>query len=324
MATKMVLDSKSDTALPSYNAISTYIVSPSQRIRPSLFSRLLQRSDTRSTVLSRIRDLVTTPDYTPSSVAPIVDSCVDILSAADFSNLLQKRNIEGHTALYWAIVNNRREALSALTRFISVSDISSACSDDLRFACMTTSDQASFTQLNLRRDIGLTKYEPLRRSFGCPPDDVEVHVESEVDKRHFVASFRFKMFQKRLRIAHNVDAEFVAEGRIWWIRIYLGTNGKWYIRYGLSDGSIPATPHYSQLLVEAQRGTAQVKNVEATCSDTWLLVPSKAASTYKVAEGEKLSSTGLRFVLGNWLMEDVNAYLDSDGTLHAKLKTTLK
>ncbi|OJA14052.1 hypothetical protein AZE42_05217 [Rhizopogon vesiculosus] len=45
---------------------------------------------------------------------------------------------------------------------------------------------------------------------------------------------------------------------------------------------------------------------------------------YKAAEGGKLNSTGLCLVLGNWLMEDVNPYLDGDGTLHAKLKIALK
>lgn len=163
MATKLELDSKSDTtSLPSYDASSTPPLSLGvsiQRKQPSartVLSRML--SSTRTTVLARIRDLLTTPNYIPSTVIPIVNSCADLLSAAEFSSLLQSRNIEGHTAMYWAIVNDRREALSAFTGFIS--EISSVCSDELRLACMTTSDHALFTQLNLGRDIG-RKYMPV-------------------------------------------------------------------------------------------------------------------------------------------------------------------
>ena len=153
MATKSD-DSKSVTnAPPSYDTITSASSADSAQCKsgfPSVFSFLRIKKE-RATVLSRIRDLVSTPNFTPSSVASIVNACAAALTAAEFSDLLQTSNIEGHTAMYWAIVNNRREVLSAFTGFIS--KFSSACSCDLRLACMVTSDHALFTQLNLGGNI---------------------------------------------------------------------------------------------------------------------------------------------------------------------------
>jgi hypothetical protein len=156
MATKSELDSKTDTdALPSYDAIS-FIQSKRQSAQSAiswmLGSKQILTTQSRITALSRIRELVTGPDVTPSSVAPIVNSCAADLSAAKFSVLLQSRNVEGHSAIYWALMNDKPEALSAFTGFIS--KISSSCRSELRIACMETSNNAAFMQLNLGRTIG--------------------------------------------------------------------------------------------------------------------------------------------------------------------------
>lgn len=135
--------------------------------------------------------------------------------------------------MYWAIVNGRREALSAFVGYIP--KLSSVCSEDLRRACMVTSDHALFTQLNLERDVGrkcmlvlifaqasinqiimdkLANGKPLESSLDCPYVDheVELHNGDGIDDDKFVALFRFKCCQKRLRIAENMSAEFVAKG----------------------------------------------------------------------------------------------------------------
>ena len=51
--------------------------------------------------------------------------------------------------------------------------------------------------------------EILRRSLGCPPDEIEVHEGDEQDKHQLVISVRFRMCQKRLRIMKMVVAEFL-------------------------------------------------------------------------------------------------------------------
>ena|SRR6267154_3109046 len=118
----------------------------------SIFSFL--RTKQKRTIQSHIRDIVSAPNFTgiPSSVTPIVNACAATLSASEFSRLLQTPYIEGHTALYWAIVNNRREAFWGCVRFIS--QISSACTCDLCLACMTTNNHALFMQLNFGKTNG--------------------------------------------------------------------------------------------------------------------------------------------------------------------------
>ncbi|KAG1745833.1 uncharacterized protein EDB91DRAFT_126353 [Suillus paluster] len=81
-------------------------------------------------------------------LSPQMSAPVLLLSIAVSTHLLQTLNIEGHTALYWAILNDRRKALAAFTAFIP--QFLSVWSFDLRLASMMTSDQALFTQLNLR------------------------------------------------------------------------------------------------------------------------------------------------------------------------------
>ncbi|OJA09660.1 hypothetical protein AZE42_03665 [Rhizopogon vesiculosus] len=242
MATK----SKSDTdAPPSYDAIQ----SKCQSSGP-VFSRILRQKSTSNTILSCIRDLVTGPNFNPSSVDPIINSCASALSAAKFSSLLQSRNIDGHSAIYWAIVNNRLEAVSASTKFIS--KLSSGCRSDLRRACMVTSNHTLFTQLNLGRNVGPDD-RPLRRSLGYSPDEIEVH-EGDQAKNQFVALFRFRMCQRRLHITQNItSAEFVAGGRIWWTRIHMGPEGRWRMTWGLSQHSLPARPN-AVVLIKAHMG----------------------------------------------------------------------
>ncbi|KAG0704628.1 hypothetical protein DFH29DRAFT_997515 [Suillus ampliporus] len=77
--------------------------SEADSIQCRIFSSLRSKQK-RNTVLTCIHDIVFAPDFTPSSVAPIVNACAAALTAAEFSDLLQTPNIEGHMTLYWAIV----------------------------------------------------------------------------------------------------------------------------------------------------------------------------------------------------------------------------
>jgi hypothetical protein len=187
MASQSDLDSKADIDPPPlYDAtpasatrlgVSQSTQSPSAR---SVFFRMLRSkrkhtsdesrindqshiNDQSRIVLSRIRELVTSSDVTPSSVVPIVNSCAADISPAGFSDLLQSLNIRDHTAMYWAIMNNRREALLALSGYIS--KFSPICSSDLRLACMATSNHALFMQLNLKRRVGRKCMLPRERTL---------------------------------------------------------------------------------------------------------------------------------------------------------------
>ncbi|KAG1725339.1 uncharacterized protein EDB91DRAFT_1254807 [Suillus paluster] len=118
-------DSESTTNVPPpYDNISTSASAAADSVKctgkrsSSVFS-FLRINQKRKTVLSRLRDIISAPDVDPSSVASTVNSCAAILPAWEFSDLLQKPNIESHSALYWEIVNYRREAFLAFLGFIS-------------------------------------------------------------------------------------------------------------------------------------------------------------------------------------------------------------
>ncbi|KAG1829089.1 hypothetical protein EV424DRAFT_460132 [Suillus variegatus] len=80
---------------PSYDvSVSKYSV----RSKQSVFSFLQSKQKRRkASVLSLIHEIISSPGFAISSVAPIIKSCAAALPAAGFSKLLQKRNIENHT-----------------------------------------------------------------------------------------------------------------------------------------------------------------------------------------------------------------------------------
>lgn len=116
------------------------------RWQPSLFS-FLWKKQRRTIVLSCIRDIVSAPNLTPFSIKKIANACAAALPPAQFAHLLQKPDIEHHTAMYWSIVNHEREAFFALATFIP--QFTPVCSSDLRLACIATNNHELFTQLDL-------------------------------------------------------------------------------------------------------------------------------------------------------------------------------
>ncbi|KAG1784580.1 uncharacterized protein HD556DRAFT_1280364, partial [Suillus plorans] len=208
MATDSKVADDSSTP-PSYDTI---LASPIQCDQSSVFSfRRMKKK--RTAVLSRIRDIVLAPDFILSSVVPNVNACAAALSATELSKLLKQLNIEGHTALYWAIVNNRPQALWTFFKFIS--GTSPFVFSDLRIACMITNDYTMFKELR----FGNLSDRRSRCFLGCLPDEVQVHTCNEPTNQ-FDVVFQIRMFQKRLRTAtaKSLRFEFVAGGRIWWLR----------------------------------------------------------------------------------------------------------
>ncbi|KAG1789604.1 uncharacterized protein HD556DRAFT_1446830 [Suillus plorans] len=257
-------------------------------------------SERRATVLSRIRDLVSPTDVSPSSIESIADACAHDLTAAELSDLLQTPNIEGHTALYWAIVNHRQEVFWTFKLFIS--KFSSKCSSDLRLACMRTSNHALFCKLNFQNTDA--QDESLRQFLGCPQDEIEVHNVAELDDNQFVVSFRIRMFQKRLCTTRRLNYDFVARGRIWSFRFEMGNKGKWIVGFGLSSPSLPVSLECYSLLLETR----------TTKGESGRETPPK-----RVFEGaSRKGELETHIPMGN--PTDV----DGGNILHAKLEVTLE
>ncbi|KAG1770862.1 hypothetical protein EV702DRAFT_1202190 [Suillus placidus] len=277
----------------------------------------LIKKQKRTIVLSRIRDMVSTPNLTPFSITKIANACAATLPPAQFAHLLQKPNIEGHTVLYWSIVNHGREAFSALATFIP--QFTPACSSDLRLACISTSDHELFMQLKLGYVVD-PEDESLRRFLGCPPDEVQVYFVARhtPQKSEFGACFCIRMFQKRLRATHPTGAlgmEFIAGGRIWLLELHM-KEGQWCIEFSLSEDSLPASVDFAMLVIEAPSGKTALEDIRIPHSNTkFTITPStgilEASQSYNM----------FYWSLGDWLIND-KTMLDCDGTLHAKLELT--
>ncbi|KAG2041705.1 hypothetical protein BDR03DRAFT_1088934 [Suillus americanus] len=273
MDTKFELfdDNKSDSnAPPSYDAISMSPISAdSVQCRPPPVFSKEQIKQIRTTVLSLIRDMVTAPDFIPSSVGPIIDACATSLPAAEFTALLQGSNIAGHTPLYWAIVNNRPEALSALNKFITTYTCDSL--EDVRLACMATSNHAWFTSLKLTSTSRCRKGWLLNRSLGYPADDIQVYHEGNLQNQ-FTSKMQIMMFQKRIRVAQEIYVELIAQGRIWCLLFYMGVDARWRVSLGLAKGSLPARPK-ALLKIEAQNEKSQDLQMSLKPKEDYVLAP---------------------------------------------------
>ncbi|KAG2040918.1 hypothetical protein BDR03DRAFT_1026938 [Suillus americanus] len=321
MATMEVIeDGKSITSpppsyktTPSSVALAGFVQRTLSHSCPPVLS-LLQTTQKQKSALSQIRDLVSAPGFTPSSVVQVVSNCAATLPSAVFSHLLQTPNIEGHNALYWAIVNNRREAFSAFTAFIP--RLSSICCSDLRLACMMTSDQELFTQLNLGHYPH--KDELLRCSLGCLPDEVEVHQGDEPCQ--FVACIRIRMFQKRLHIRREMDVEFVAQGRIWRLHFHLGEFR--YIVIGLSRLKLPAplpSQAHCDIMIKSHRGKPKCTTQPAYSQ--WRHEQRTLHWGTRWKPGHE--TVAFSHWLGDWVTDDKTEYVDCDGTLHAAVEMSL-
>ncbi|KAG1843703.1 hypothetical protein C8R48DRAFT_765417 [Suillus tomentosus] len=264
-------------APPSYDT-TPLSESSSATLQSSFFSLLFVARQKRTAVLSRIRDIVLTPDFNPSSAASIINVCAADLTTQEFSKLLQTPNIEDHTALYWAIVNNQREVVAAFAAFIS--------------EC-------------------------------CPPDEIEVHEVKMGNNHQFVVSFRIRKFQRRLRITHKLNYEFVADGRIWFLRFDMYTvKWKWRVLYGVSSPSLPACTKAS-LKIEGKPGR---KPLKLPPSDNFAetIVPQEPDYFQKYSGVAGKPTVYVWWPLGDWVMYDNPVYVDRDGALHATLRLTCK
>ncbi|KAG1774576.1 hypothetical protein EV702DRAFT_517518 [Suillus placidus] len=169
---------------------------------------------TRQTVISLIRDLVATSTMATdnSAATPILASCASALSPSSFSALLQQPTFDGHTPIYWAILNRHTHVLPDMLQHAG--PLTNPCVADIRLACLASGDQLLFGKLRRGELPFLTTLRADALVLGCTSaDDIDVR---EVDgEAAFSASIKIRLWQKRMRVAGLVGVEFIARGRIW-------------------------------------------------------------------------------------------------------------
>ncbi|KAI0827776.1 hypothetical protein BC628DRAFT_1368398 [Trametes gibbosa] len=230
--------------------------------------------EVRTTIQGLLRDLVKHKDA--QGALGVLESCADACHTYELSlsTLLQERTIEGHTPLYWAIINRptdgevvaaSADAPDVFTALLAyAAPLSDATADELRLACLHTSDHGLFQRLRRSPAFSpLSGADELILGASGPVDDIEV-ADVPGDEVGFVATFRIPMFQKRMRISQEITLEFIAKGRMWMLKCLVARQsdsrlgyrhartGSWVVVLSLLPHS-PPTWIDSRLVIEDPR-----------------------------------------------------------------------
>lgn len=177
--------------------------------------------EVRTTVLGLLRDLIKQGE-TQGGALGVLESCADACKTYDLSlsSLLQEKSVEGHTPLYWAIVNRpalppRPDDIDLVSAILShAAPLTDATVDELRLACLHTSDHSLFQKLRRSPAFSpVSARDELILGGNVPQDDVDVE-DVKADESAFVVKFQIPMFQKRMRVSESVRLEFIAKGAL--------------------------------------------------------------------------------------------------------------
>ncbi|KAF5374634.1 hypothetical protein D9615_008916 [Tricholomella constricta] len=213
--------------------------------------------EVQATVLGLIRDLVKEQNHNSRASLGILESCAEACSGYDLSlsTLLQENSIEGHTPMYWAIVKrppDGEEGESAipdlLTALISyASPVTPKTIDDIRHACLLTSDQLLFQRLRMSPEFSpLSGTDEMLLGATIPPDEITVE-NVPGDEGAFAVDFQIVHFQKRMLVSKRIELDFIARARMWRLEFsivqaaqYKGPRqGSWCISLSLLEHSPP-------------------------------------------------------------------------------------
>ncbi len=171
-------------------------------------------------MLGLLRDLVKQGDA--QGALGVLESCADACKSYDLSlsSLLQEKSVEGHTPIYWAIVNRpalppRPDDPDLVSAVLShAAPLTDATVDELRLACLHTSDHALFQKLRRSPAFSpLSAKDELILGGNVPLDEVDVE-DVKADEGAFIVKMKIPAFQKRMRISESVRVEFIAKGAV--------------------------------------------------------------------------------------------------------------
>ncbi|KAF9244546.1 hypothetical protein BU15DRAFT_34093, partial [Melanogaster broomeanus] len=213
------------------------------------------RDQVRQTILSLVRDLVTNPQL--PDISGLLYSCEDACKMynLNFSTLLQEQEIEGHTSMYWAVINCHASLPSLLEH---AAPLTWASKQDIRLACLVSSNQELFQIMKYRQIVpSVCKGADTLVLGSIPSDNILVHELPYVlnENSAFTAEIQINMWQKRMHVSGHVGIEFIAKGRIWSLNFFSGpvangceSIGVWRVALSLLEQS-PATFVDSRLTV---------------------------------------------------------------------------
>lgn len=184
--------------------------------RPSALMRVLKAPKVRKAVIVALCDLV--KQSNEAQACAILDRCVEVCDtyALSPSSLLQKRSIEGHTPLYWAIINKPRalaDGLDFVSALISTAaPLTNATVDEVRLACMHRSDQPLLQALKGLPELTPRSGKEAIIANGSGLRDVVLVEEDEDNSAAFTVQFRAPSFHTRMQAQEEIRLEFIAKG----------------------------------------------------------------------------------------------------------------
>ncbi|KAK0236265.1 hypothetical protein EDD85DRAFT_635775 [Armillaria nabsnona] len=295
--------------------------------------------ETKSTITSLIQDLVRPPN---SSLAcnEILSSCAEACASysRSLSSILQEKFCEGHTPLYWAIINKPRqteeeseELLSALLRY-SV-PLTPTTISELRLACLVTSDQNLFR--HLRRELKPLSGTDEMLLGAAGSDDVRV-VDTNATEGAFAAEIEISQFQKRMRVGKEVEVEFIAQARLWRLSFFVSSQdrrrsprrGSWCVGLSLMDSG-PPTWVDSRLIIQDQPVQDVIDEEQSKPKPTISLrikSPGELVPTNAPAHANQTKQIVVSLeesIMGKTLQFGGTSYIASDEVLRVRLETRL-
>ncbi|KAJ7714474.1 hypothetical protein DFH07DRAFT_974468 [Mycena maculata] len=184
----------------------------------------------------------------------LLESCAELCARhkINFSLLLQQRDkilFHGHTALYWAIVNDLGPPFELVAAVLAHSaPLEPATITEARRACISLSNQEIFQFLRLCPEFGVLDAED-RFLLGVlvPPDEIDLEL-MKGPAEPFSVTFKVPHFRKRMQLSRQIKLEFIARGRLWRLSFFTAIypveenlkDGEWSGRLQLGENS-PST-----------------------------------------------------------------------------------
>ncbi|GJE98197.1 hypothetical protein PsYK624_144200 [Phanerochaete sordida] len=317
------------------------------------FGQSKAAKEVEKTVMNLVRDVVKVPDAAAISVLRNCEEACNSHSLS-FAALLQEQTIEGHSAIYWAIIKRPRDLPGAAglelvqTMLAMAAPLSAATISEIRLACLQASDEALFQRLRHTPAFSpLSGKDEILLGANIPPDDISV---SEVagNQGEFVAVFRIPQFQRRMRVTKQVTLEFIARGRMWCLAFLesdgiscsAGEKGAWVVSLSLMEHS-PPTWIDSHLLIDDTRGAPSTPSSSKASAKSFMGMPASKAPPQielRLKTSSQLAPPSANrhhdFVrdislplrkspMGDSLQFDGCTFIAPDGTLTAKLEARL-
>ena len=183
------------------------------------------QEETRKIVLELIRGIVWANGGT--TIMEVLDNCAALCARQQVSlpSILQELSFEGHTPVYWAIIQHQQPSnpssdevlmklfalCSPLTRY-TIHDFRRACLNMYSNSILQQIRSSPSTYPHSGTDIMLLQKDNTTSPIRGFRDSVQVSERGahQSNEDTFSVKLELEMFQKRMRVSHEVQIEFIA------------------------------------------------------------------------------------------------------------------